>query len=141
MLKMNDRKFMLLAIREARKSTESLRCGVMVVENGKILVKAFNSQRKDNNSTAHAEIKAISKAGIKLRDKNLENCIVYCTCKPCAMCLSALTLAKIKKLVYGISLNYIRKSIDIELNYVLSKSSHKFEVIPNFMETECKELL
>jgi len=57
------------------------------------------------------------------------------------MCLAALCFTKIKKLVFGISLEDISsKKIKIDLEYLLSKSLYKFEVIKNFMEDECRNL-
>lgn len=139
---MNDKRFMELAISEAVKSQEPLKCGVVITFNGKVISKSFNSQRKDNNAVAHAEIKAIAAAGEKLGNKNLEECVVYGTCEPCTMCLSAMVFSKIKRLVYGISLKEVSPDkIDIDIDTFLEKSSYKFEVVKDFMVKECRTLL
>lgn len=133
---------MEMAIFEAKKSEEPLKCGAVIVKDNKIIAKAFNTQRKDNNATAHAEIKAISIAGKVLGSKNLENCVVYGTCEPCIMCLSAMVFAKVKKLVYGLSLKEISpRLIDIKIDTFFERSPYKFEVVKNFMEEECRSLL
>ncbi len=134
---------MELAIKEAKKSSELLKCGVVIVKNGKIISKSYNSQRASNDASAHAEINAIRKAGKKLKNKNLNECIIYCTCEPCIMCLSAITFAKIKKLVFGVSLRGAspkEKFIDISTGTFLSHIPYKIEVLKNFMEKECREL-
>lgn len=139
-----NKKFMRLAIKEAKKSSEPLKCGVVIVKDGIVIAKTYNSQRKSKNSSAHAEIKAVGVAGLALNNKNLNGCDIYCTCEPCIMCLSAITFAKIERLFYGISLSdisLIDKRIDISIDDFLKKSPHKFPIIKNFLENECKELI
>lgn len=138
---MSDEHFMNLAIKEAQNSKEPLKCGVVITKDGKVLAKTFNSQRTDNDATAHGEIKAITKAGKKLGNKNLTGCIAYCTCEPCTMCLSALVFAKVEKLIFGMSLKDARSVIDISIDEFMDRSGYKFELIKNFMEVECKRLL
>lgn len=136
--------FMKLAIEEAKKSSEDVGCGVIIVKNNEVIAKAFNSQRASFDASAHAEINAIKEAGKKLNNKILEDCTVYCTCEPCIMCLSALSYAKIKKLVYGLNLRDTypdNRIIDIKIDEFLANSPHKFEVVKNFMENDCKEIL
>ncbi len=131
---MTDEELMRVAIEEAKKSQEPLKCGVVIAKDGKIISQAYNSQREDHNATAHAEIKAIALAGERLGNKNLDGCIVYGTCEPCLMCLTAMSFAKIKRLVYGVSLKEASPtSIDISVDEFLSKSPNKFEVVKNFL--------
>lgn len=98
---------MLAAIAEAKKSKEPIKCGAVIVKNGKIIAKAHNTQRKTKDASAHAEINVIRKAGRKTGSKYLEGFVIYCTCEPCVMCLSTIIFAKINKLVYGLSLRDI----------------------------------
>lgn len=137
---MSEEDFMNLAIQEAKKSEEPIKCGAVIVKNNKILTKSYNSHRADHNATAHAEIKAIAAAGKKIKNKNLEGCIIYGTCEPCIMCLSAMIFAKIEKLVYGINLKEVSpNAIDISIDEFLSRSPCRFEVIKNFMNKECQD--
>jgi len=139
-----DAVFMILAIKEAGKSSEPIKCGAVVVKDRKLISKAYNSQRASNNATAHAEINAIIKAGKRLKNKNLDGCTIYCTTEPCIMCLSAMSFAKIKRLVYGVSLKDASqkgKLIDIDINSFLAKSPHKIKVVRNFMKEECGEII
>lgn len=121
-----DETFMHLAIEEARKSLEPLKCGVIVVKNGEVVVRAHNTQRLDHNAGAHAEMNAIRLAGQKLGSKDLVDCDFYCTSEPCSMCLSALSYAKVRKIYFGASLP--------------EKAVHKPILVENFMEKECVAL-
>jgi tRNA(adenine34) deaminase len=138
------RKYMNLAIKQAMKSQENLRCGVVIVKGGKVIAKASNLQKVTNNATAHAEINAIRKAGKKLGTKRLDGCEIYGTCEPCQMCLSAIIFSNMQKMVYGLTLKNVtpkERLIDIDIDTFLSKAPHKIEVIKNFMEEECKKTL
>lgn len=139
-----NEKYMRLAIEEANKSAEPLKCGVVVVKDNKVIAKAYNSQRTSNNASAHAEIKAIGLAGQTVGSKYLDDCEIYCTCEPCVMCLSAITFAKIKKLYFGTTLSDVSaadKCINISIDDFLAKAPHKFEVVKNFLEEECRKIL
>ena len=140
---MNQR-YMTLAIKEAKKSTEDIGCGAIIIKENKIIGKGYNTQRETHNATAHAEINAIKAAGRKIKNKKLEECIIYCTCEPCIMCLSALSYAKVKKIIYGMSMNetYSKdRIIDINIEQFLNRSPHKIEIEKGFMKEECQKEL
>lgn len=67
---------------------------MLIVQNGNVIAKTHNSQRADNIAVNHAEIKAIIEANKKTGSRKLENAVAYCSCEPCAMCLTALSYAK-----------------------------------------------
>lgn len=134
---------MALAIKEAKKSSEPLKCGVIIIKDGLVIAKAHNTQRADNNAGAHAEMNAIREAGQKLGSKNLNNCEAYCTCEPCIMCLSALSFAKVRKIFFGSSLHKVsspEKIISIDIDTFLKNASFKPEIVRNFMEKECDNI-
>lgn len=137
---MNDQ-YMHMAIVEAKKSTEPLRCGTVIVRDNELLAAAHNSQRQDNDATAHAEIKALQIAGQKVGSKNINGADVYCTCEPCPMCLAALSFAKVKTVIYGASLNKVspvQKNVAIPASEFLDYCPNKFQLVNNFMEEECE---
>lgn len=71
--------------------------GVAIVnKNGEIISVGNNKVLINNDPTAHAEITAIREACKKLKTYNLEGYILYTTCEPCPMCLSAIIWANIK---------------------------------------------
>lgn len=75
--------------------------GALIVKNGEILSKASNSVTETNDPTAHAEINAIRKACKKIRNFSLQDCIIYSSCEPCPMCLSAIYWARIKTVYFA----------------------------------------
>jgi len=101
---MTDREFLTRAIDLAKKSPEPIGCGVLIVKDGNIVAKAFNSQRTDQIAVNHAEIKAIVAANMNLQSRVLEGATAYCSCEPCAMCLAALSYAKVKRIVFDKSM-------------------------------------
>lgn len=75
--------------------------GAVIVKNGEIIATGANSVTTTNDPTAHAEINAIRAACGFLNTFSLPGCIVYSSCEPCPMCLSALYWAGVKKIFYG----------------------------------------
>jgi len=73
---------------------------VIVDKNGDIIGEGHNEVTVINDPTAHAEIVAIRRACNNLKNFNLEDCIIYTSCEPCPMCLSACYWARIKKIYY-----------------------------------------
>lgn len=97
-------KFMRLAIDMAEKNViEKLGgpFGAVIVKDGKILAKSGNKVTTTNDPTAHAEISAIRLACKKLKTFNLQGCVIYTSCEPCPMCLSAIYWARIEVIYYG----------------------------------------
>lgn len=93
------------AIEEAKKGTSQKEGGpfgaIIVSSDGKIVSRGHNQVLSTNDPTAHAEIVAIRKACQSLNTKDLSNCVIYSTCEPCPMCLSAIIWSNIKTVYYG----------------------------------------
>lgn len=141
---MTHDKLMLRAIAEAHKSEQPQKCGVVIAKGGMVIAAAYNTQRKSNNASAHAEINAIGKAGRRLGSKNLDECVIYCTCEPCSMCLSAIVFAKIPKLFFGIPLREAfpdNLPLTLTTEELLFHSNHKIELHAGFMKEKCLILL
>lgn len=64
--------------------------GALVVKAGKVIATGVNQVTVNLDPTAHAEIVAIRSACQALRDFQLTDCEVYCSCEPCPMCLGAI---------------------------------------------------
>ena len=86
--------------REAVKRNE-VPIGAVVVRNGSILAAATNRTIRDQDPTAHAELLAIREASSKLDSWRLDDCTLYVTLEPCAMCAGAIVLARMKRVVFG----------------------------------------
>lgn len=97
---MTDKEFLQSAIDLASQSLEPVGCGVVIVQNGQEIARAYNSQRADNIAVNHAEVKAVTAANLKLKSRKLTNTVAYCSCEPCAMCLAALSYANVERIVF-----------------------------------------
>ena len=75
--------------------------GAVIVRNGEVIATGANSVTLTNDPTAHAEVNAIREACRKLNDFSLRGCVVYSSCEPCPMCLSALYWAGVSRIYYG----------------------------------------
>lgn len=90
----------LLAAKEAYSRNE-VPVGCVVVYNQKIISTASNAPRELFDATAHAEILALRKACQVLGTSRLDDCDVFVTLEPCAMCGHALSLARVRRVVFG----------------------------------------
>ena len=75
--------------------------GAVVVQGGTIIAAATNRTIRDQDPTAHAELLAIREASSKLDRWRLDDCALYITLEPCAMCAGAIVLARMKRVVFG----------------------------------------
>lgn len=77
--------------------------GAIIVKGNEIIGTGTNQVTNLNDPTAHAEITAIRAACATINDFSLSGCILYSSCEPCPMCLSAIYWARISKLYFGAS--------------------------------------
>jgi len=75
--------------------------GAVIVHNGKIIARGENRVQKGKNPTLHAEIVAINRAVKKLGTKFLDDCDIYVTLEPCAMCATAISFARIRNIYFA----------------------------------------
>lgn len=75
--------------------------GAVIVKNGEIVAAQSNKVTVDIDPTAHAEVNAIREACKVLGTFDLSGCILYSSCEPCPMCLSAAYWAHIDKIYYA----------------------------------------
>lgn len=102
---MNDTKYLKRAVELAAQSQEPVKCAsILVDQTGSIVAEALNTQRADNLTASHAEMKAIALANQELGRK-LERVTAYGNCEPCTMCLTALIFAKVDRVVFAQRLN------------------------------------
>ncbi len=99
----NDEYFMREALKQARMAYDAgeVPVGAIVVWDGKIISRGHNQVEQLNDSTAHAEMLALTAAFNTLGAKYLPEAILYVTVEPCLMCCGALYWSKVGTIVYG----------------------------------------
>jgi len=100
---MDDEQYMKQALREAQKAYDEgeVPVGAIVVLNDTIIARGYNQVEKLTDSTAHAEIIALTSAFNFLGSKYLPEATLYVTVEPCLMCSGALYWSKLGRIVYG----------------------------------------
>jgi len=139
----NDEAYLRKAIAEANdaEANGEVPVGAIVVHQNKIIGRGQNRVLRDNDPTAHAEIVALRQAGLYLRNYRLEDCTLYVTLEPCAMCAGAILHARIARLVYAAPDPKAGAcgSVLSVMNH--PQLNHKVEVTPNLLAEECGTLL
>ena len=104
--------FMDLALEEARaaQAAGEVPIGCVVVRGGAVIASAGNRTIADRDPTAHAEMLAIRDAAHALGSERLTDCDLYVTLEPCAMCASAMSFARIRRLYYGAAIRRAARS-------------------------------
>src|SRR6516225_4156996 len=99
----SDELFMEEALREAQRAQAlgEVPVGAIVVREGHIVGRGCNRPINAQDPTAHAEVIALREAGLVVGNYRLPDCDLYVTVEPCAMCAGAITLARIRRLIYG----------------------------------------
>ena len=108
---------------------------------GRILGKAHNLPISMNDPSAHAEILALRKAGIRIGNYRLEEATLVVTIEPCLMCMGAALQARIPRLVFGA---FDPKAGAAGSLYDLASDgrlNHRIEVVHGILKEECAELM
>ena len=136
-------KFMKEAITQAKKAydKEEIPVGAVIVKDGKIIARGYNKKEEKKDTTQHAEIIAIQKASRKIGAWRLQDCEMYVTLEPCAMCTGALIQARLKRVYIG-TMDPKTGACGSVLNLLEDyKFNHKVEVETNIMQKECEKIL
>ena len=109
---------------------------VVVGSDGIELARDHNRREQNADPTAHAELLALRAAAAKLGHWRLEQCTVFATLEPCAMCAGALVNARVARVVFGATdakagalSSLFEIGRDLRLN-------HRFEVVPGVLAEE-----
>ena len=135
--------FMRRALENAEKAFKlgEVPVGCVIVKDKIIIAESFNQRNQKNNALCHAEILAINIACQKLNSWRLEDCDLYVTVEPCAMCAGAIIQARIKKVFFGTE-NKKAGCAGSILNILCEKRfNHQTEIISGIMRQECSELM
>lgn len=136
-------KYMKLAIKEALKAQDiaEVPIGAIIVKEDKVIARAHNLRETKKQACAHAEILAIEKACKKLNAWRLEECDMYVTLEPCAMCAGAILNAKIKNVYIG-ALEPRSGAVGSKINLFEQYTyNHKVNYFTGILGEECKEMM
>ncbi|MCB9262326.1 MAG: nucleoside deaminase [Flavobacteriales bacterium] len=130
--------FMKQALKQAIMAAEEdeVPIGAVVVVNNQIIGKGYNQTQRLNDTTAHAEMLAITAAFNHFNGTFLTECSLYVTVEPCAMCAGAIKWARLGSLVYGASEPKSGFSM-----YQPSILHPKTTVVSGILEDECKMIM
>jgi tRNA(adenine34) deaminase len=134
---------MFAALQEAEIALEEdeVPIGAVVVHQNKIIGRGHNQSELLHDSTAHAEILAITAASNYLNSKYLNECEIYVTIEPCLMCSGAILLSRLKKLYFAAfepKLGAVGSVYNVLEN---NKYNHNIEVYSGIYADESKHLM
>jgi tRNA(adenine34) deaminase len=134
---------MVLALDQAREAADDgeVPVGAVIARGGEVIAMAHNAPRRLHDPSAHAEMLAIRRAAAALGRDRLEDCELWVTLEPCAMCAGAISHARIARLYYAAS---DPKGGAVENGPRLfdqPKCLHRPEVYAGIGEAEAAELL
>lgn len=138
-----DDRFMREALDLARQAEANgeVPVGAVVVINGEICGRGFNSPIRLVDPTAHAEVLALREAAARLQNYRLEAATVYATLEPCVMCAGALVTARVRRLVFGardLRFGGVRSKFRLADSDLLN---HRLNIVEGVLGTECLELM
>jgi len=135
-----DEHYMKIALQEANKAfnKDEVPIGAVIVLKDQIIAKGYNQVEMMKDSTAHAEIIALTSAFNYLGSKYLPEAILYVTVEPCLMCSGALYWSKLEKIVFG--------AFDEKNSYRRVAGNNnpfhpKTEIVGGILEEECSQLM
>jgi tRNA(adenine34) deaminase len=139
----DDRRFMTLALDEARRAAEQgeVPIGAVLALAGELVSARGNERERRHDPTAHAEMLVLRDAAAILGGWRLPEATLYVTLEPCAMCAGAIVLARVARLVFGADDPKAGAAGSI-FNIVDHPAlNHRPEVHAGLMATEASELL
>ncbi len=98
-----DADWMLIALQQAElaRAEGEVPVGAVVVMDGELLAAARNATEREDDPSAHAEVRALRDAGAAVGDRRLAGATLYVTLEPCPMCFGAVLQTRVGRVVYG----------------------------------------
>lgn len=115
--------------------------GAVVVQGETLVGEGGNRPIADHDPTAHAEVIALRSAAATLQNWRLDDCTLYATMEPCAMCAGAAVNARIKRLVFGtrdLRFGAVRSKFRLADSELLH---HRLEITEGVLAVDCVERL
>jgi len=143
---MTNEQYMKMAIEKTKEGISSGQTpfGAVIVKDGKVVACAHNRVWKTCDPTAHAEVNAIREAAKELNTIDLSGSVMFTTCEPCPMCLSAIHWAKIDKVHFGATIadaaNAGFKELEFSAKELAKRGKSPLKVEDGLCREECVAL-
>ena len=138
-----DNYFMSEALRQAQKAytAAEVPVGAVVVREGKIIARAHNQVELLKDATAHAEMLALTQAEEAVGDWRLNQCDVYVTKEPCAMCAGALVQTRIRRVIFGCTDPAAGAAGSVMNLLQMPVFNHRCEITSGVLQGQCAAIL
>jgi tRNA(adenine34) deaminase len=129
-----------LNLAQKAKDEDEVPVGCVIVHKTKLIAQAYNQVEKLSDSTAHAEMIAITQAESFLGSKWLKGCRLYVTIEPCFMCASALVLCRIDEVFFGAA-EPKSGAFGSVLDINTVGLNHRLKVTSGILKDECRAMM
>ena len=139
----SDHYFMGEALRQAARAyeAEEVPIGAVVVQEGRIIARAYNQVELLRDATAHAEMLALTQAEEVVGDWRLTNCTLYVTKEPCPMCAGAVVHVRLQRVVFGAGDPKAGAAGSVMNLLQFPSLNHRCDITAGVRELECRTLL
>ena len=135
--------FMQLALRQAQAAANlgEVPVGAVVVRAGQVIASGHNAPLASRDPTAHAEVNAMRAAAQALGNYRLDDCTLYVTLEPCAMCSGAALHARFKRVVFGATEPKTGAAGSVLNLFAHEQLNHQTQVTGGVLAAECAQVL
>jgi len=135
--------FMQLALRQAKIAADAgeVPVGAVVVRAGQVIASAHNAPLGSHDPTAHAEVNAMRAAAQALGNYRLDDCTLYVTLEPCAMCSGAALHARFKRVVFGATEPKTGAAGSVLNLFANEHINHQTQVTGGVLADDCAQVL
>lgn len=135
--------FMQLALRQAQVAAhaDEVPVGAVVVRAGQVIASGHNAPLASHDPTAHAEVNAIRAAAFALGNYRLDDCTLYVTLEPCAMCSGAALHARFKRVVFGATEPKTGAAGSVLNLFAHEQLNHQTQVTGGVLADDCAQVL
>jgi len=135
--------FMQLALRQAQAAADAgeVPVGAVVVRAGQVIASAHNAPLASHDPTAHAEVNAMRAAAQALGNYRLDDCTLYVTLEPCAMCSGAALHARFKRVVFGATEPKTGAAGSVLNLFAHEQINHQTQVTGGVLADACAQVL
>ena len=138
-----DQQFMAQALAQARRASEAgeVPVGAVLVCRGEVIGVGHNAPITGHDPTAHAEIMAMREAAARLGNYRLDDCELFVTLEPCAMCAGAMLHARLQRVVFGATDPKTGAAGSVLNLFANTQLNHQTQVQGGVLADECGALL